>query len=490
MAYLVKHKKAFIQVPVVPVTALPNSMVRHPPQSRQVWSLALPACLVAFVLLAPAATAYGGSPAEEVMTADFWVGVGVATLLALALAAVTRAPLRRPLLLLWGAKALVALGFMLWYEDHYSGRLDAFSYFDGVNPDSPSSSAVPHGTAFVIFLSSIIQEVAGPSYHAVKVVFAFIGLIGLVLLVQATRRRWPDLPSRILLLVGLFPGVLFWSSIIGKEPLMLLALGLVAHGLVSARRGLSQVAFVAGGVLLAYQARAWMGIILGVPTMILALRNGLATLFPGHPWTRRVTWSIAIACALLGLLAMASGGAALLRDRLNATRAAEAGIGGSSLPAPPFDSFADMLVFWPFGAFTALFRPLPGEALSAGFFGLLAGLEGGLLIALTLRAVRRGRPSDLRDAWAGWMVAVIGLWLALYAYLSSINLGTAMRYRLQILPLLLLLLFRAGRPRDRADPMGAGLEVKGPPKGGLERVDDRPDGEASQGMLARGRGHP
>jgi hypothetical protein len=111
-----------------------------------------------------------------------------------------------------------------------------------------------------------------------------------------------------------------------------------------------------------------------------------------------------------------------------------------------FTSPAKMLAFAPLGAFTALFRPLPGEVLNV--FGLLAGLENAVLIGLVVLAVRRSRWIDLRDPILGWLILFVFVWSFVYGFVSYQNLGTAVRFKLQVLPVMLGLLLWLGR-KDR-----------------------------------------
>jgi hypothetical protein len=110
-----------------------------------------------------------------------------------------------------------------------------------------------------------------------------------------------------------------------------------------------------------------------------------------------------------------------------------------------FTGIASMVAFVPKGMFAALFRPLPGEVMNA--FGLLAGLENAVILGLLLLAVVRTRLHDLRDPLVVWASLLLLVWAAIYGFVSYQNLGTAVRFRLQVLPVLLLLLLHLARRR-------------------------------------------
>jgi hypothetical protein len=113
--------------------------------------------------------------------------------------------------------------------------------------------------------------------------------------------------------------------------------------------------------------------------------------------------------------------------------------GGSTLGSPGFTTLAGMFTFSPMGMFTALFRPLPGEVFNA--FGLVAGLENALLLALCIRAFRKVKFRGIREnlCWS-FAFALILTWAFFYGFISYQNLGSAVRFKLQILPVILILL--------------------------------------------------
>ena len=119
--------------------------------------------------------------------------------------------------------------------------------------------------------------------------------------------------------------------------------------------------------------------------------------------------------------------------------------GSGEEPAQPLTSVGSAVTFLPLGVFTALFRPLPGEVPNP--FGVMAGVENIALLLFAGFAALRARLRDFRDPVVLWAVALLAAWASLYAFLSYSNLGSAVRFKLQILPVLLLLLLYLARPR-------------------------------------------
>ena len=105
-----------------------------------------------------------------------------------------------------------------------------------------------------------------------------------------------------------------------------------------------------------------------------------------------------------------------------------------------------MVAFLPVGMFTALFRPLPGEVLNV--FGFFASLENMATLGLLWLAIKRTRWEELKEPVVTWALSLVVAWSTVYAFVSGYNLGTASRYRLQILPVMICLLVYLARRRS------------------------------------------
>ena len=115
-----------------------------------------------------------------------------------------------------------------------------------------------------------------------------------------------------------------------------------------------------------------------------------------------------------------------------------------------FSSMSGLVSFLPFAAFTALFRPFPGEVMNP--FGLLAGLENGILLYLLVIAIKRTKLVELKEPFILWAITFVIFWALVHGPISSSNFGMAERYKLQVLPILLGLLIYLARKREKAVP--------------------------------------
>lgn len=353
-----------------------------------------------------------------------------------------------PLLHVWLIKIVVDLGAMLVYEWHYG--LDAYYYFYwGVWGQHGSLLPVlGNGTKTVLRLSAFLAYFTGPSYHSLKIIYSFIGLWGCFCFYRAACHYLGKREHWVLYIVGLTPSVLFWSSILGKDPVIFFGAGLYALGAVGwLRTGRTSYAVLVGcGVVIAIFIREWYGVIMMAPLFFVVAPR------LRHPLQR-------ILCVILGLAGMVyayrifkhqffARGFSSVLPRLNSTVGALA-YGGSSQSFQGFHSLSSMILFWPLGVFTAIFRPLPFDVHNA--FEAMAAIEGTVLLILVISAIRHGRLIKFRDPVISWALTYVLCWSLLYGFVGYANLGMEVRERLEVMPILVLmaLLFgtRAGRRR-------------------------------------------
>jgi hypothetical protein len=357
----------------------------------------------------------------------------------------------------WLAKVVVTLGFMLFYENHYGmgGSLDAYMYFDQSNRRAFSlwrftTAGNDAGTQNIINLASLNNVFVPSSYHAQKVSFAMIGLIAVYLFYRSAVTFLGREDRRLFYLLALFPGILFWSSILGKEPVVLFAIAIYTYGVVHWQlQGKARYFLcIAVGIWIAIFIRVWLGPIMVIPVVVMFLkssRNVTAKLF-----------LVGASCALL----IVSAGPMLERFKIQAfedvlaaadktTQGFVTTAGGSTQQLDvDLTSPGGALKFLPQAAFTALFRPLPGEVLNP--FGLLAGVESAILLVLLLLAIKRTRLCELSEPLVLWAISFLSIWSLVNGIVSSANFGVGVRYKLQVLPMLLGLLLYLSRKREKA----------------------------------------
>lgn len=344
---------------------------------------------------------------------------------------------RLALLGLWIAKIATTLGFMLLYEGAYG--LDAWLYyFTAVTgTDHVFAGNEYTGNTGIVNVISFLLYFQPTSYHATKVSFAFIGLAGSFAFYRAFVIYLGREDLRILLFLGLFPSILFWSSILGKDPITYFGVGLYAIGVVDILKNHRPryLIFVFGGIALAAWIRVWYVVLLGVPLSIALLfdkrfRAIILGVFP-VVLALGVLFSARIEDILLGYGLSLSLDVLKTLENVGNTFATDA---SATIGTPPdLSSFSSLLLSLPNGIVAMLFRPLPGEVMNP--FGLLVGIENLGILFLLWRAIRNFsfKKVDCVLLWA--MLYVLG-WAAFHG-LIILNFGSSVRFRLNMLPLLI-----------------------------------------------------
>lgn len=357
---------------------------------------------------------------------------------------------KRNLLLVWCAKIFMVLGFMLFFESHYSA-MDAYLYFDGPRQNDYvwEGFTVYGGYKNIMNLIWLHHKVLPESFHALKISFAMIGLVAVYVFYRASVIFLQTEVPQVFFAFALFPSILFMSSTIGKEAIVLLGVALYVYGFIAWYRfkkyGYLWV-LVLGMMTVMLSSRLWLAPILLIPAMIVFLRVE----------NNRMIRTFCI--VLTGILIWVSLNKIIDMWDLISIEALVKKIdyfvvnfrrGGSQIGDVRFTSIGDLILYVPWGVFTALFRPLPGDVISV--FGILASLENVMLLILLGMAVKRTRLRELKEPIVMWAILLVLIWAIVYGFVSQ-NLGTVVRYKLQILPILLGLLLYLSRRRPGTIP--------------------------------------
>jgi hypothetical protein len=368
---------------------------------------------------------------------------------------------RRALTMLWLIRIGVALGVMLLYEAYYN--LDASLYYLlGTYINDPASwLAYGEGTNNVIALVGYLSELT-TSYSALKLIFSYIGLVSVYVFYRAAVLALEREVPALLYILGIFPSLLFWSSILGKDPITLLGVAIFCYGVAGmiGSRNLLMLFYIALGLAISASIRIWLGAVFLAPLLLAVILGGRISSAMKAGFVM-----LAVPLFLLTVQGFAEQfsleTASDLVARTDSISQSWAHGGSAQVIEGGFNSIGEMLLFMPVGAFAALFRPLPGEILNP--FGIMAGLENALLLGLIINGLmRRGL------AWIGqpillWAALTLGAWAAIYGFASYQNLGTAFRFRVQVVPILLMLglylsfFSAAGLPRLKQRFLVSGL---------------------------------
>jgi hypothetical protein len=302
------------------------------------------------------------------------------------------------------------------------------------------------GTDFPIFLNGVLYAIVGPTRYGGFLVHSWLSFWGLFLFYRAFRIAAPDghweTYARLLFFL---PSLVLWSSLMGKEPWMVLSLGIATYGVA---RGFSGQA--ARGLLLIGMGIWFMALVRPHVAAIVGISAGVAYLVKRLPSrlreVRPVVKTLGVVVFTFVAVVSVVGAQQFLHDSGIDTgqglthaleQASQGGAYGGSQFTPTIVSLPTDL---PLAAVTVLFRPLPidggGETLQ-----MIAALEGTFLLLLSLARWRSilNAIRTIRDRpYVAYVLAYTGLFIIAFSSVS--NFGLLARQRVQLMPLFLVLL--------------------------------------------------
>ena len=311
----------------------------------------------------------------------------------------------------------------------------------------PNLEGRPPETQRVALVLSFFYLVTGASRWAGSVVFAWMAFGGRLLMWRALKLAVPEADHRrYLLLLLFFPSLLYWPASIGKEALMMLALGVVSYGaalLLSDKVRAGSIFVFVGGVAGLVVIRPHYGALavmaLGVGSLVGTLRGvgGGAGLRSTLVRVVALGVLLVVAVVVLSQTARFFGGegsegglSGALEKTLDQTTT-----GGSSFDPPAVDTPVKL----PAGVATVFFRPFVWEADNAST--AFAALESLALLAMVVVGWRRlagGVRLMLRRPYLVYILTFSSGFIVAFSYIG--NFGILARQRTVMLALMLAFL--------------------------------------------------
>lgn len=306
-------------------------------------------------------------------------------------------------------------------------------------------------TRFTEQVTSLLYVPGEPSLIGSFLFFSFFAFVGMVCFYLAFRRSAPrHLLKPYAIALFFLPSLLFWPSSIGKDSLMVLAIGVVSLGsaLLFERRWWPGLALLIPGLGLAVGVRTHVAALLA-GGIAIALAGSRHEKSPMGPFLRFIVTIAAVGMLLyFGSTAAGKLGLDTTSDGLDQFLAETERLtaqGGSAVVGTPVLSPVDL----PEAFLRVLFRPLPGESFNPPL--LLSSLESGLLFLFTLvrlPTIIRNYGSVRRNPY--YLYATVYSLAFVVAFSAIFNLGILARQRVQVFPLLLVVLIGLGWREDRA----------------------------------------
>ncbi|MFD9597625.1 hypothetical protein ACFWA9_33405 [Kitasatospora sp. NPDC059973] len=434
-------------------------------RARVPWPSAVAATLVtAYVTLFVVAmvhTSYDTWGALLVLPALMAVGTPVLARIA---AANPERDVFRLLMLAMTAKLLCAFPRYLMAFVLYGGAADAKMYHQkgaelatylgqadllaGVHYDLGMKVA---GTGFVIIVTGVVYAITGPSLIGGFLVFSWLGFWGLLLFWRALQIAFPEADTRkYAKLVFFLPSLLFWPSSIGKDAWMMFCLGLTTYG--TARlldRRFGAFACIALGSVGTAMVRPHVTALAGAGLLVAyVLRKRPRQASALGPLRTILTAVVLGAMAVLMLQQVSTffgtdgtGGDAVNQVLSETSRRTSQGNSMISATAPEDAAprFSLNPAGLPVAVVSVLFRPFPFEA--SNIQNLIQSVECFALLVMFIRSwPRLSRVPRLFVQRSYVAFTTVYTLLFCWAFSTINNMGILSRERVQVLPLVLVLL--------------------------------------------------
>ena len=342
---------------------------------------------------------------------------------------------------LWFIKMffITVVGFA--YEYSYRS-IDPFLYFGLAKDDVSFGFGASNNS--VSWIIKTLTSLFGISYQGTKVAFSFFGFLGTFLIYKSICIVSPSTNRKLAIwIVMVYPSILFWSSMIGKDAVVMLFLGfymLCSALLISPdKKDIKTKVYLIGAMFLAIYwlgcIRVWLSYLLFIPSSILILWS-LPKFFDRKKKAIILVFGTAFTFVSISKLWGIMSPLALV-DLANRNRK-NFSYGGSGIQYPPFEGILDVLLFLPVGMFSSLFRPLPWESSSS--FSFIASLENLFLILMVGITFVKFRLHAANHKPLLWGLCCLLVLTIPYAFVSPFNLGAGFRFKVQFLPFLFIII--------------------------------------------------
>lgn len=293
-------------------------------------------------------------------------------------------------------------------------------------------------------LACAFSFIAGKNFLAVSYMFGLIGLGGMVLIFKGLRSLSGNASFRLTALAALgLPCVIFWSSGVHKDALVLFALGLVFWATASSEKSaIWRATWVAPAFFMLWALKPfvlfWLAPCWALWVGCLAI--GRTNWSKKSRAVARVSVFVVIAGAGLLALTFSPFDWSYLWLEIYETRTlaltGQALTEGALRTAPAAPTAAETLPLLPLGFVSALYRPFLWEAHNAQ--AMLAAFENLGLLALTVFLLVRADWKNLAELFAKrpalWFLLPFGVGMAAFLGVSTAFFGTLVRYKIYAAP--------------------------------------------------------
>lgn len=342
--------------------------------------------------------------------------------------------MRKELVFIWLLKVFITLVLMLFYESHYN--LDAFVYFSSIFNIQDVPFSLNNSSSIISYFSYYLSYIFGQSYQSLKLVYSLIGFLGLVALYKAfeiiIEEAKIENNTLFIYIFFLFPTILFWSSILGKDPINLFIIGLILYAFIMIEKEFKfkYLVLLLVMLILIYFIRYWF---VGIIVLSFVMYYSYSYIFKKN-WYYFISFIILASIAISNIDTPYSQ---IFLDKLNSFSNVFSA-GNSKTNTYDYISVSDYFYYFIPNTFTTLFRPMLFDITNA--FTLVSACENIVLFILCIRYIFFNIHNLVHNKYIVFLLFYIFSWLVFYVMVAPGNLGTAARFKLQVLPALLIII--------------------------------------------------
>lgn len=368
---------------------------------------------------------------------DYYYGV-IAAVFLTAIIFIIPFKYKRVILFGWLLKIIIVFFISYFFESSYG--IDGYNYHIKAQTQQYNVFIPFDATSNINTITSIFYSIFVASFRMAYLIYAFIGFLAQYIFWIAISLFLKSYKKNILMLLLFFPSLAFWSCYFGKDPITLLLISIYACGLAYFLDKKYKKAFVyilIPLVLFIYM-RFWLVGIFGLSFIISVLfLKRVNSNFKKVIVVTGIAGGFLLAPVILMQFGIVDINTFIIFLSIWTRGWAMRGGSGQILQ---FSSPQELIFQIPWLMFTALFRPLLYEA--TNIFQFIAALENTLILILFIISIFIYLKNKLwRTELINIFLVHIFVWTFIYCFMSYQNLGTAVRFKLQILPFLLLFIY-------------------------------------------------
>lgn len=287
----------------------------------------------------------------------------------------------------------------------------------------------------IIRLNALLMFFSFKTYFVHILFMCFFSLIGWVLSCNAVFKKSNSSTPFMALFVMLLPSVLFWSSGVMKEPILVLGLGVLVYGLLHTNFW-KQALFLATGSLLILSVKFYvMACLLPATCSFLFFRNNNRVPIVVGKYAAALAFVALAAFNIQRIVPTINPTQILVNKHTHSVKEAAYFNAGSRIEIPELTNALSILKAIPTGIWNVVFRPYLWEG--KNIMMLASALENIVVLAVLLFCLFNFQKANISQLNLTLFLLVSSLTYFALIGISTPVLGNIVRYKAPLLPFFL-----------------------------------------------------